>query len=58
MWRDHPFSHRNQTTEKAVGTGFPTGVENMGGGSISKQWEGGGGGWRQQGKGAGGLDKV
>ena len=32
MWRDHPFSHRNKTTEKAVGTGSPTGVENIGGG--------------------------
>ena len=21
MWRDHPFSHRNMTTEKTVGAG-------------------------------------
>ena len=22
MWRDHPFSHRNKTTERAVGLGI------------------------------------
>ena len=63
MWRDHPFSHGNKVTEKAVGTGFPTGVENMGTAPISSG--GSGGGWRQQGRGVGqnrqyrgGLHKI
>ena len=44
MCCDHPFSHRNKTTENRVGTGFPTGVENMGGAPLISNgdvWVGG-----------------
>ena len=32
MWRDHPFSQRNKTTERAVGVGVGGNKEEGGGG--------------------------
>ena len=44
MWRDHPFSQRNKTTERAVGVGV--GV-NMEGGGVGQNLKKRGGGGRQ-----------
>ena len=36
MWRDHPFSHRNMTTEKTVGAGVGGDREVGVGGGVDK----------------------
>ena len=41
MWRDHPFSQRNKTTERAVGVGVGGDKEEGGGGGWTKFEKGG-----------------
>ena len=36
MWRDHPFSQRNRTTERTVGLGFESDREVGGMGGLNK----------------------
>ena len=46
MWRDHPFSQRNRTIERAVGVGVGRDKEVGGGGAVGwtkfekKEWGG------------------
>ena len=40
MWRDHPFSQRNKTTERTLGVGVAVNRE-MGGGSGQNLKKGG-----------------
>ena len=42
MWRDHPFSQRNRTTEKTVGVGFG-GDRKVGGGEVGQNLKRGSG---------------
>ena len=46
MWRDHPFSQRNRTTEKTVGVGFGGDRKVRGGWTKSEKGE-----WRNIGGG-------
>ena len=58
MWRDHPFSQRNRTIERAVGVGVGRDKE-VGGGAVGwtklekKEWGGG-----EEIGGGGGLNKI
>ena len=44
MWRDHPFSQRNKTTERAVGVGVEGNREERG--EVGQTLKKGGGGWQ------------
>ena len=39
MWRDHPFSQRNRTTERTVGLGFESDKEVGGDGGIKQNFK-------------------
>ena len=42
MWRDHPFSQRNKTTERAVGVGVGVSMVAGVGQNLKKRDRGGG----------------